>query len=335
MSRGALSYLLKNQTYRGMIAFKGELYPAEHEAIVEESLFNDVQQLLALMGPGEEARTKHGSPALLKGLLFDPAGERLLPTHCSKGKTKYRYYVSKALLKEGIKIGGFRIPAADIETIVINKLTAKLQDENWVTGILRNTSDVPRFLANAKNLANDLGQQHLKNTGLLSKLLTKIVFDKQSLRLIVSEFALQDIMRGPDSENQAPIPNDEQHDHQRLLEIIIPSHLLRCGKQMRLIIGNTSTHKEPDQRLVHEVLRARRWFKSLSSGAIPTIAALAKAEACSAPYISGKISLAFLAPDIFEAILDGTQPHTLTPERLKQACPLPRDWNDQRALLLA
>ena len=222
-----------------------------------------------------------------------------------------------------------------IETIVIDKLTAKLRDGNWVTDMLHNTRDVPQLLAKAKNLANDLEQQHLKNTGLISKVITKIVFDKQSLRLIVSKFALLDILRGPDAETQVPMPNDEQHDHRTPLEIIIPSHLLRCGKQMRLIIGNTSTHKEPDQRLVQEILRARRWFEALSSGGIPTIVALAKTEACSAPHISLKISLAFLAPDILEAILDGTQPHNLTQERLKQACPLPADWNDHRALLLA
>ena len=215
------------------------------------------------------------------------------------------------------------------------KLTAKLRDGSWVTDILRNTSDVPQILAKAKNVANELEQQHHKNTGLISKVITKIVFDKQSLRLIVSKFALRDILRGPDAETQVPMPNDEQHVHRTPLEIIIPSHLLRCGKQMRLVVGNTSTGQEPDQRLVQEVIRARRWFEALSSGAIPTIAALAKTEACSASYISLKISVAFLAPDIVEAILDGTQPHTLTPERLKQACPLPANWNDQRALLLA
>lgn len=119
------------------------------------------------------------------------------------------------------------------------------------------------------------------------------------------------------------------------LEIDITSHLLRCGKQMRLVINETDTLSEPDPRLIGEILRARRWFEALSSGTAPTIAALAKAEGVSASYVSLKISLAFLAPDIVEAIIDGNQPVSLTPERLKKACPLPASWEEQRALLLA
>jgi site-specific DNA recombinase len=52
-----------------------------------------------------------------------------------------------------------------------------------------------------------------------------------------------------------------------------------------------------------------------------------------ASFVSRKISLSFLAPDIVQAILDGTQPTSLTPERLKKACPLPSDWREQRSLL--
>jgi hypothetical protein len=104
---------------------------------------------------------------------------------------------------------------------------------------------------------------------------------------------------------------------------------------MRLVIDEADTQSEPDPRLIGEILRARRWFEALSSGTAPTIAALAKAEGVSASYVSLKISLAFLAPDIVEAIIDGNQPVSLTPERLKKACPLPASWEEQRALLLA
>jgi hypothetical protein len=91
----------------------------------------------------------------------------------------------------------------------------------------------------------------------------------------------------------------------------------------------------PHPRHVGEILRARRWFDALSSGEVPTIATLARAEGVSASYISLKISLAFLAPDIVETIIDGMQPMSLTPEQLKKACPLPASWEEQRAFLLA
>ena len=41
--------------------------------------------------------------------------------------------------------------------------------------------------------------------------------------------------------------------------------------------------------------------------------------------------LAFLAPELVEAILEGTQPVGLTAEDLKRAGDLPLLWNEQRA----
>ena len=84
-----------------------------------------------------------------------------------------------------------------------------------------------------------------------------------------------------------------------------------------------------------DIFRARGWFEMAPSRKAPTIAALAKAGGVSASCGSLKISLAFLAPDIVETIVDGTQPMSLTPERLKKACPLPASWEEQRAMLLA
>jgi hypothetical protein len=45
------------------------------------------------------------------------------------------------------------------------------------------------------------------------------------------------------------------------------------------------------------------------------------------------LPLAFLAPDIVEAILDGRQPLELTATRLKRIGELPPNWSAQRALL--
>ena len=100
MYRGALSHLLTNQIYRGVIAFKGDLYEGEHERIVPEELFLSVQALLSAQGPGEAAKKKLASPAILKGILFDENGNRLQPTHSAKHGRKYRYYVSATKIRD-------------------------------------------------------------------------------------------------------------------------------------------------------------------------------------------------------------------------------------------
>ncbi len=67
--KATLYALLTNPTYTGKRRFKGELFLAEHEAIIDQDLFDRVQQQLKANGRsgGVEVRNKYG--ALLRGLL--------------------------------------------------------------------------------------------------------------------------------------------------------------------------------------------------------------------------------------------------------------------------
>ena len=47
LARGALYLMLQNRIYRGEIVHKDASYPGEHEAIVDEELWQKVQDLLA------------------------------------------------------------------------------------------------------------------------------------------------------------------------------------------------------------------------------------------------------------------------------------------------
>ena len=61
--------------------------------------------------------------------------------------------------------------------------------------------------------------------------------------------------------------------------------------------------------------------------------AIAKAEGVGASFVIRVTYLAFLAPDIVEAIQRGTHPATLTADRLIRSAPSPLNWEDQRRLL--
>jgi site-specific DNA recombinase len=97
-SRGALYLILQNRIYRGETAHKGNSYPGEHPAILEQPLWDEVQAVLAKnrVERATGVRIKH--PSLLAGLVFDEKGERLTPTHAVKKGTRYRYYVSTGLI---------------------------------------------------------------------------------------------------------------------------------------------------------------------------------------------------------------------------------------------
>ena len=85
--------------------------------------------------------------------------------------------------------------------------------------------------------------------------------------------------------------------------------------------------------LARLVRRAHRCFHALVSGQISSVAELALVEGVSDRYLSRLLPLAFLAPDIVEAIASGHQPADLTAHRLIRSLDLPIAWAAQKQRL--
>ncbi len=333
MYRGALSVLLIGQTYRGMISHRGNLYPGEHERIVPEDLFQAVHTALETQGPGEAAKKKLASRAILKGLAFDVAGNRLQPTHCSKRGRKYHYYVSSPMIRNAkANPGGFRIPAPDLEKIVTQSIAGRLRDRQWLLSTFDLHADVSGFgkLTDAATaFAAEVEQQPTLRSGILNKIISRIEVSKKVIKVSIDIAAVHHHLVPPDHDSLKSAPVEQFAD------LIIAGQFLRCGKEVRLVIGKgDESNILIDKRLIHAIVQARQWFEDLAAGRASGIADLARRSACNAAHVSRRISLAFLAPDVNELIISGTQPLALTTERLRQACPLPVSWDEQRAMLL-
>jgi site-specific DNA recombinase len=116
---GSLGYLLRNRCYVGEISHKGQIYAGDHQPIVERKLYDAVQAHLE--AGAVDRKLKHaGTPHLLKGKLFDSAGNRMTPSHSVKKGVRYRYYVSQAILGsrpgQAGRVG--RVSAPDLEGLV-------------------------------------------------------------------------------------------------------------------------------------------------------------------------------------------------------------------------
>ena len=124
-TRGPLAYLLRNRFYIGEVAFKREILRGQQPPIIDRALFDAVQAKL-----NEQATTsktsRMQSEALLTGRTLHDRGNRISPTHSRKGK--YRYYLSSALLQGAAERAGSvrRVPAAQIDTLVIKSVRARL-----------------------------------------------------------------------------------------------------------------------------------------------------------------------------------------------------------------
>jgi site-specific DNA recombinase len=122
-SRGAMFHLLQNRVYVGDIVHKGERFDGQHEGIVDPSLFEEVQKMLAAHRRTRTTRQRTTSPLL--GKLFDAAGRRMSPTYSRGARgSVYRYYVSSSAAGQRLD----RVSARTIEAVLLSRLTRLLPD---------------------------------------------------------------------------------------------------------------------------------------------------------------------------------------------------------------
>lgn len=122
-SRGALFHMLRNPIYRGRITHKGAVHQGQHEAMIDQDLFDEVQQQLDYQARRHRSAAAHRAvKAPLTGKLIDDAGEPMTPSFSRGGSGRlYRYYVSASLLRGGTPdTNGIiqRISATAIEKLV-------------------------------------------------------------------------------------------------------------------------------------------------------------------------------------------------------------------------
>jgi DNA invertase Pin-like site-specific DNA recombinase len=158
-ARGALYTLLQNHLYRGEIAHQDRIYPGQHDAVIDAELWQVVQEKLTGNRQARVLGTNAEEPSLLAGLIVDRNGQRMTPTHAVKEGRRYRYYVSASLItgSRSDHAKGWRIPAGDIEGLVLDRLRAFFAAETDVgealSGFELDASTLRSALSRAKQFA--------------------------------------------------------------------------------------------------------------------------------------------------------------------------------------
>jgi site-specific DNA recombinase len=78
--------------------------------------------------------------------------------------------------------------------------------------------------------------------------------------------------------------------------------------------------------LVSAIARGRRWIDEIVSGSVTDVQQIAARQKCSVRQVNMTISLAFLAPDLVRAAVEGRLPRGVGVERLRDA---PAKWSQQ------
>ena len=339
INRGALYHLLRNRIYLGETVHRDKSYPGEHEAIIERDLWDQVQAILADNIKGERRATA-SQPSLLTGLLIDEQGERLSPSHAVKQGRRYRYYVSRHLIIEGRKPDrrGWRIPAADLENLVLARIRAWLSDpaalSEAVEGGSEDASTQAALITSAGVLAQrwpDLSPRETK--AYLNALFSRIVIRAGSVVIEIDpEHGLETIMVGLPAVPATKL-REGQREIQHPLALEIPATLKRAGTGVRLVVQGTRNDASPDHSLIRLLIRAFAVREKLDHNPNLSMHQIADTEDVVPSYVTRLLRLAFLAPDIVTALVEGRQPIELTAKRLMDDTRLPLEWQAQRELL--
>src|SRR5436189_5989226 len=166
VKRHAWRAMLQNRIYRGEITHKGDSYPGEHPAIIEEALFEEVQSILAANRKDRVSRHNQ-DPSPLTGLLFDADGERLTPSYALKKGVRYRYYVSRHLITgDRTEARGMRLPAPGIEALIRTRIEALLANPEELISILPVECDRAAIVSSAIRKAKDFASLPVVDLGL-------------------------------------------------------------------------------------------------------------------------------------------------------------------------
>jgi site-specific DNA recombinase len=128
---------------------------------------------------------------------------------------------------------------------------------------------------------------------------------------------------------QSPEETCADHD----VTLTIPARLRRTGMEMKLVIDNGSDPANTDSGLIKILVRAYGIRDQLLQDSSLSPNDIAEREGVVPSYVTRVFRLAFLAPDIIEAILQGKQPPELSVRKLMDDTRLPLNWNEQRVRL--
>ena len=139
IDKGYLYRLLNNRVYRGEAVHKGKAYPGEHDAIIDNDLWDRTHAILQESPRKRANNSRSRTPALLKGLIFSDTGAAMTPTSTKKGAKLYRYYVSMDIIRNrdtGEETAPMRLAAGMVEDAVVTEVRRILQTPEVVTQVI-------------------------------------------------------------------------------------------------------------------------------------------------------------------------------------------------------
>ncbi len=330
-SRGALYLMLQNRIYRGDIVHQGEAHPGQHEAILDPELWQIVQDKLAANRQERSLAVGAEAPSLLAGLIVDADGNPMTPIHATKKAKRYRYYVSASLLAGDRSRAqkGMRVPAGDIEALVLDRLRAFFSSRTDIGDALTPLDLEARAFDAALRNACTLSKRWLAMPPIERKSLVLDIVEQISVAADRIEIRLSWVNVA------AALQVGERGQRPDLDPVVlsIEAKVRRASKGKRLVIEN-GAEAEVNAGLVEMIKEAFAIRNQLLSASHDSIEAMSGRLGMNKGRLTSLVRLSYLGPEIVRALLAGSQSNALTPSRLlRLSKDLPHDWKEQRCFL--
>jgi site-specific DNA recombinase len=333
----SLHHILRNPVYVGEVTHKGERHPGIHQPIVDRALWNATQLVLKEREQFKPRQPDH----ILTGILFDSQGRRMYARNFSAGASGQmkgvRYYESP--IRTGVlgqRIRRTRVQANQLETLVLETLKGLLTDRTRVRPILMQANAFGQLLEDLSQCAPAASLRLARLTvrqlsSAMKGLLNRVEVAEDCVRVVIRAYALAKFI-GWDGVGYFKLTDLEFARATRMHVVAIPVSVTRHRRVSWLPVERKTASACPNYRLLQLIKEARTAQELLFSERDKSVHELARLAGRRVGSFSRLVRLNYLAPDIVSAIVDGTQPATLTRRQLIE-CDLPIDWELQRRLL--
>ncbi len=310
---GALAHLIKNPVYVGDVRHKDDIFSGEHPAIIPRDIWDRAQALIANNNVAYRSGVRAAHPSPLAGMICDGEGRAMTPTHGARANKRYRYYVTRPGVDGRAGGDAWRIPAGEIEMLVVARLSSWLRDRAAVSTVIAHDDSLAGTVERAMALGDQLS-----------------IMAPSDLREMLQRFAvgvhlhIGHIEISFDPRHITEIPT-------RMMDritLVVPAAIVRRGKELRLAFPPTDQQApiRCDPKLIELIAKAEQAYTLLVQHG-PSIAPSQR------PHLVRLARLKYLAPEIVVSILDGRQPASLTARHLLRLPTIPLAWKAQREQL--
>jgi len=228
--------------------------------------------------------------------------------------------------------GACRVPAADIETIVEDRICNLLLDEAAVFEMTGPATVESRkaMIENAADLARRWSTLSASDRrAMLHALVKRIDVCLKTVDITIRPAAL------PGIAGSGPIVDKWLATDGLTRVLSVPARLKRTGMETKLLVQGTSgpADRKLDRSLIRLLGQAHRFRSMLMTEGGKSMRKIAGEAGVSSSWFTRMFRLSFLAPEITKMILQGRQPPGLTANRIMQTGRLASSWNEQKAQL--